>query len=70
MLDHSQPIKLYKPHTVSMAIAGLQDTLNSSGITSEMDKIARAQNLLGADRDLFNSGADTMSSKTSLAMTV
>ena len=36
MLGYYQPIKLYKPHTVSMAILGLQDALSSSEITSEM----------------------------------
>ena len=44
-----------------MVIAGLQDVFSSSEITSEMaNKIARALNLLGADRDLLNSDADTL----------
>ena len=44
-----------------MVIPGLQDAFSSSEITSEMaNKIARALNLLGADRDLLNSDADTL----------
>ena len=60
-VDCYQPIKLYKLHTVSMVIPGLQDALSSAEITIEMaNKIARALNLLGADRDLLNSDADTL----------
>ena len=44
-----------------MVIPRLQDALSSSEITSEMaNKIARALNLLGVDRDLLNSDADTL----------
>ena len=44
-----------------MVIPGLQDALSSAAITIEMaNKIARALNLLGADRDLLNSDADTL----------
>ena len=44
-----------------MVIPGLQDALSYSEITSEMaNKIARALNLLGADRDLLNYDADTL----------
>ena len=44
-----------------MVIPGLQDPLNSTERTSEMaDKIARALNLLRADRDILNSDAGTL----------
>ena len=50
-----------KPHTVSIVIPGLQNASGYSEITSEMaHKIARALNLLGADRDLLNSDADIL----------
>ena len=64
MLDSYLPINVYKPHAVSTAIPGLQDALSSSEITSEMaKKITRALNLLGADRHLLNSDADTSSDR-------
>ena len=44
-----------------MVISSPQDALSFSEITSEMaNKIARALNLLGTDRDLLNSDADTL----------